>query len=214
MSLSSLIVDLATRIGQEIKAVRQQMTTALAGKVDTTDARLSDARTPTAHTHLGTDLSSTVPTNRLPGASPSSYGILLLAGDLAGTAAEPRVNAVSARVSNPIRAGSVSTSITSDASSGGNLINLEATGNATINALTNPTDFQTVRHHIVASGGDRQVTFAGGYVAAANLAGGLGPYTVPRGKVLSTVSEYVANRNTGADADAPAWVLCSAYITG
>jgi len=129
VSLSSLIADLATRVGQEIKAVRGEvatglsgkaatshthaesdvagLTTALAGKVPTSrtvsagtgltgggdltadrslavsygtsagtacqgnDSRLSDARTPTSHTHaesdvtnLVADLAAKVPTSR------------------------------------------------------------------------------------------------------------------------------------------------------
>ena len=43
------LTDLASRIGRDIKALRD-------GKADATDPRLSDARTPTAHTHPITDV--------------------------------------------------------------------------------------------------------------------------------------------------------------
>jgi hypothetical protein len=45
VSLADQISALATRVAQEFNSVR----TALAGKVDTSDARLTNARTPTAH---------------------------------------------------------------------------------------------------------------------------------------------------------------------
>lgn len=114
-------------------------------------------------------------------------------------------------VAHGVRSGSVSSSVTSDASSGaGNLVNLQITGNVTINAPTNPVDWQTFEHHMVAVGADRTVTFAGGYVPGG---AGLGPYTVPRGKVLIAKSVYVGNRATAADAAAPAWALVSVDIT-
>lgn len=43
------LADLASRIGRDIKALRD-------GKVDGDDARLSDARTPTAHQHAVADV--------------------------------------------------------------------------------------------------------------------------------------------------------------
>ena len=43
------LTDLASRIGRDIKALRD-------GKADTTDPRLSDARTPTAHQHAVADV--------------------------------------------------------------------------------------------------------------------------------------------------------------
>lgn len=114
-------------------------------------------------------------------------------------------------VSNPIRSGSVTTSLTSDAASGtGNLINLQLNGDATINALTNPTDHQVIEHHMVAVGASRTVTFAGGYVSGGY---GLGPFTVPRGAVLVARSIYVGNRANSSDASTPAWVLISVGIS-
>lgn len=114
-------------------------------------------------------------------------------------------------VSNPIRSGSVSTSLTSDASSGaGNLINLQITGDATINPPSNPTDYQELRHHCVAVGADRKVTFGAGYSPTTGIP--LGPYVIPRGKVLVTRSEYIGNRATAADVAAPAWALVEARL--
>lgn len=116
-------------------------------------------------------------------------------------------------VSNPIRLGNVSSTVTSDASSSaGNLINLNVNGDITIVAPINPTDHQVLEHHCVAVGADRQVTFTG----TAYVLGGaptLGPYLIPRGKVLVARSVYIGNRATAADAASPAWALVSAAIT-
>ncbi len=110
-----------------------------------------------------------------------------------------------------VREGSVSSFVTSDASSGaGNLVNIAVNGNITVNALTNPSDFQEIRHHFVAVGADRTVTFAGGFLPSGGAA--LGPYAIPRGKVLVTRSEYLGNRNDAADVDAPAWALLEAKL--
>ncbi len=116
-------------------------------------------------------------------------------------------------VTNPIRLGNVSSTVTSDAASGaGNLINLNVNGNITIVAPINPTDHQVLEHHCVAVGADRQVTFTGtAYVLAG--AATLGPYTVPRGKVLVARSAYLGNRATVADVAAPAWGLISAEVS-
>jgi lysophospholipase L1-like esterase len=114
-------------------------------------------------------------------------------------------------VVSPIRAGSVSTAVTSDASSGaGNLVNLQITGDATINAPTGPTDWQVFEHHCVAVGAARNVTFGGGYVQAG---AGLGPYNVPRGAVLIARSVYLGNRSSPADITTPAWGLESVRIS-
>ena len=50
MSLQTRLGALITAIGADIKAL-------YAGKVDTNDSRLSDARTPTAHTHPAAQIS-------------------------------------------------------------------------------------------------------------------------------------------------------------
>jgi hypothetical protein len=83
-------------------AEQANLTSGLAGKADT------------VHGHAGTDLTSTVPTNRLPGAGPTAYGILRLAGDLGGTSAEPTVPALAdlADSAKPIFVGDATTNTT------------------------------------------------------------------------------------------------------
>jgi hypothetical protein len=168
------------------------------------DSRLSDARTPAAHAASHASGGSDPVTPAAIGALASSLlGAANGVGTLDANARQPTAQAP--LVSNPIRSGSVTTSLTSDAASGtGNLINLQINGNVTINALTNPTDHQVIEHHMVAVGASRTVTFAGGYI---NGGYGLGPFTVPRGAVLVARSIYVGNRATSADVAAPAWVL-------
>lgn len=52
----------------------------------------------TVHTHAAADITSgSFPASRLPGASPSAYGIVLLQGDLDGTAAAPTIRATGTR---------------------------------------------------------------------------------------------------------------------
>lgn len=115
-------------------------------------------------------------------------------------------------VKHQIRLGSVTSTVTSDAGSGaGNLVNINTNGNITVGAPTNPVDWQEFEHHFVAVGADRTVTFTGGYVLGG--APTLGPYLVPRGKVLIARSVYIGNRATAADAAAPAWALVSAAVT-
>lgn len=192
------------------------------------DPRLSDSRTPLAHTHAGSDIASgTVAYARLPVGTATST---VAAGDDArivgaqqtsakGTAngyasldSAVRVpNAQMPIVLSPIRSGSVTTSVTSDASSGaGNIVNLAATGDATINAPTNAVDWQVFEHHIVAQGAARNITFAGGYVRGGAE---LGPYAVPRGAVLIARSVYVGNRANASDVTTAAWILESVRIT-
>jgi hypothetical protein len=117
------------------------------------------------------------------------------------------------RVMNPIRSGTVSASLTSDASTtAGNLVNLDITGAATINPPTNPTDFQQLRYHCVAVGAARTVTFGAGILTTTGIT--LGPYSLTRGQVLAALLEYVGNKNSATDVDAPAWALMSATIVG
>lgn len=115
--------------------------------------------------------------------------------------------------SSPIRFGTVAASLTSDAAraQGGNIANITATGNITINAPTNPTDGQIMRYRVVASGAQRTVTFAG-IVASTGLT--LGPFTVLRGAVLIAALEYVSIRQTSAGVAAPSWVLTAATVSG
>jgi hypothetical protein len=108
MSLSSLVNDLATRVGQEIKAVRAELSAGLSSKANDSavvhntgaenisgvkaflsgltvpnpsasahpvrhdDSRLSNARTPTAHTHAQSDVTGLV--TALDGKSPYEAG--------------------------------------------------------------------------------------------------------------------------------------------
>lgn len=76
------------------------------------DAALT-GKADTVHGHAGSDLTSTVPTNRLPGASPTAYGIVRLTGDLGGTSAEPTVPALATRprglIADGVRTSSAST---------------------------------------------------------------------------------------------------------
>lgn len=114
-------------------------------------------------------------------------------------------------VSSPIRSGSASSSLTSDASSGaGNYLDIAITGNATINAPTNAVNWQIFKWHLLASGAARTITFGGGIIAGG---AGLGPYNVPRGSVLIAEAQYVGNRTNTSDVSSPAWALTSATIT-
>jgi hypothetical protein len=114
-------------------------------------------------------------------------------------------------VQHQIRTGSVTTSVTSDAGSGaGNLVSLNANGNITVNAPSNPVDWQRFEHHIVALGAARTVTFGGGYVTSGPS---LGPWSLTRGQVLVARSTYIGNRNNSSDQLTPAWALEYVGIT-
>lgn len=118
-------------------------------------------------------------------------------------------------VANAIRTGSASSSLTSDArrvQGGGNIANITATGNITINAPTSPSDGQIMRYRVLASGAQRTVTFGGGIVGSTGLTNLV--FTVPRGTVLISALEYVSIRQTSAGAAAPAWVLTAATVSG
>jgi hypothetical protein len=119
-------------------------------------------------------------------------------------------------LTSELRAGSVSVSLTSNAADGGNgrpanIVDLDVTGNATINPPSNPTNGQVMRYRCVAQGAQRTVTLGLGFVASSGLT--LGPYTIPQGRVLIFAIEYVGIRTTSAGAAAPAWVLTAATIS-
>lgn len=220
MSLASQITALATRIGQEIKAVRAAM--ALDNAVvhrtgDETvngvktfgsaarfpvgdrednpvlrgDGRLVDARTPLAHQHDAGDVAS-------------------------GYLSSARMPAVLSE----LRSGSASSSLAPNAarSQGGTISNIVVGGNITVAGPTNPSDGQVMKYRLRANGADRTVTFAAAASGAPKIVAStgvtLGPYTVPRGRVLIAALEYVADRRTSADAADPAWVLTAATISG
>lgn len=120
-------------------------------------------------------------------------------------------------LASELRAGTVSSSLTSNAADGGNgrpanIVDLAVTGNATINPPSNPTNGQVMRYRCVAQGAQRTVTLGSGFVASTGLT--LGPYTIPQGRVLIFTIEYVNIRTTSAGAAAPAWVLTAATTTG
>lgn len=179
------------------------LTTALAGKADSGAAPTTHAA---SHASGGSDPVTPAAIGAL---ATTAKGAASGVGSL--TSASRQTSSEIPIVRHQIRTGSVTTSVTSDAGSGaGNLVNITTNGAITVNPPTNPVDWQEFDHHFVAVGADRTVTFAGGYVTAGPS---LGPWTVPRGKVLVTRSEYIGNRATSADAAAPAWALVSAGVT-
>lgn len=78
MSLTGNLAAAFTRVAAECNAIRQT----LAGKVNTTDPRLSDARTPTAHTHPAAQISDATATGRavLTAADPAAARAAIGAG--------------------------------------------------------------------------------------------------------------------------------------
>lgn len=115
-----------------------------------------------------------------------------------------------------VRSGTVASALQPDASVGGDVSNLIATGNITLSGPTNPVDAQVLRFRVRAQGADRTVTFSSTstpkIVASTGIT--LGPYTVPRGRVLVAALEYCADRRTSTDAADPAWVLTAATVSG
>lgn len=103
-----------------------------------------------------------------------------------------------------IRTGTVSTSLTIDAAGAGNVVDLTATGNITLNAPTNPVNGQQLRVNVLASGAARTVTWSG-VVASTGLT--LGAYSVPQNLVGLFLVTYSTLRTT------PAWVLTSATVS-
>ena len=99
---------------------------------------------------------------------------------------------------------------------GGDVIPYVANGNLTINGPTSPDDGQPLKLRVRANGADRTVTFASGSTPKIVPSTGLtlGPYTVPRGRVLIAALEYAGDRRTSADAADPAWVLTAATVSG
>lgn len=81
MSIVGDVTAFATRIAQEINAVRSELTSGLAGKADNTDARLSDARTP---------LDGSVTNVKVAGGAAIAESKLALASDAAAATASRR----------------------------------------------------------------------------------------------------------------------------
>lgn len=94
------------------------------------------------------------------------------------------------------------TAVTLDASQG-NLRNITATANVTLNAPTSPVDGQQLRVNVLASGAIRTVTFSGVLLTTGIT---LGPYSVPSGAVGLFLLTYTALRAT------PAWYLVAAAV--
>jgi hypothetical protein len=159
------------------------------------DSRLSDARTPLAHTHPATDLTATgtrdtttflrgdntwaVPPGgggTVSDATTSTKGIIQLAGDLGGTAAAPTVTR-RAPIGG-VQAPTYAATITPNAGNG-NHVRITATGNLTLNAPTGGVDGQRLLIEINGSGADRTVTFAVAVETSQAAPGRV--YTVPSG---------------------------------
>lgn len=113
-------------------------------------------------------------------------------------------------VDNPTRAITYAATITPDASTAGNLIEITATGALTIQAPTNGTNFQKLRITVLASGADRVVTFAQNGTTSYIYPAGKLPmaFPVPSGQVLVTELVYTTLLGT------PAWILTSAELPG
>lgn len=102
-----------------------------------------------------------------------------------------------------ISTGSGSGTVSLDFATVGNLINYTATGNVTFNAPSNPVDRAVIRFAVLASGGDRDVTFANTYLLSTGLSSRT--FTVPSGQVLLAAAEYSEL--------AGAWILTAATIS-
>lgn len=101
-------------------------------------------------------------------------------------------------VLSPVRAGSVTSALTVDASTGaGNVIDLTITGNPTIN-ISNGVNGQRLVLRLLASGADRTVTLGS---AILEPPGKPSVYTIPAGTILKLELEYVGLRST------PLWWL-------
>lgn len=137
---------------------------AAADSVRHDDTRLSDARTPTTHTHAESDVTNLVADVALkaPLASPT----------FTGTVTAPGV------VKTP-QTITYAATITPDASTGDNF-KCTATGALTINAPTNPSDGQALVVEVLASGAQRIVTLQAAIVLLTSTAG---PLTIASGKI-------------------------------
>lgn len=165
------------------------------------DARLSDARTPTAHTHAQADvtgLSTALSGKQDTSAKGAASGYASLDAATKLPVAQMPV------VLSAIRSGSFASSYTPDAAGAGNIIDVTATGNLTINAPTNPVNGQLLRLAVLASGALRTVTFSGVAVSTGLT---VGPYSVPQDQVLLAVLTYSTLRTT------PAWVLTACTVS-
>jgi hypothetical protein len=129
-----------------------------------TDTRLTDARTPTAHTHaeadvtgLVSDLAAKVPTSRsisttsplagggaLSGdltltvgdASGAAKGVVMLTGDLGGTATSPTVANVGGQPAANVAAGSVLANAATNANTASAIVRRDASGNFSAGTIT------------------------------------------------------------------------------
>mgnify|MGYP006188521723 CR=1 FL=1 len=255
MSLSSNVTALATRIGQEIKAVRTEITSALSGYVPTTrtvsagtglsgggdlsanrslavsygttagtaaqgnDARLSDARTPTAHVHAGADISSgTVAYARLPVGTAAST--VAAGNDARFTDARTPTAHVHAGadissgtldaarlpvVLSPVRAVAYSATPTVDPTVSGTNVSITATGNITTLAVstTGAVNRQALEIAVLGSGGARTVTFATAIRTSTGIT--RGPHTIASGEVGIFLVRYYSLVS--------AWVLVAATVS-
>jgi len=131
------------------------------------DTRLSDARTPVAHTHteadvtnLVSDLAAKVPTSRTVGttapltgggalsgnltlgvadATAGAVGVVQLAGDLGGTAAAPAVATVGGQTAANVAAGAVLANAATATNTGLAIVRRDAGGAAALNVTGNVT---------------------------------------------------------------------------
>lgn len=201
MSLIDGISALATRVGQEIKSVRDTMAAdsavvhksgdetvagiktfssapvvplgaASGNPVRRDDARLSDARTPTSHSHAFGDLSGVADASHTHAASPRT---VTYAGSITLT---------------PLSGVDV------------DRVNITATGGPTITPGTG-ADGQIIRLAVLASGAQRVVTIA----ASVRLSTGITvrTLTIPQNQAGVIGLEYVGLLG--------AWVLFAAYVT-
>jgi hypothetical protein len=107
-------------------------------------------------------------------------------------------------VLSAIRPGTVSTSLTIDAAGAGNIVDLTATGNITLNAPTNPVNGQQLRVNVLASGAARTVTWSGVQTSTGIT---LGAYSIAQNAIGLFLLTYSTLRTT------PAWVLTSATVS-
>jgi hypothetical protein len=243
VALTDQISSLATRIATEIKAVRSELTTAIAGRVPTSrtvsagtglsgggdlsadrtltvsygttagtaaqgnDSRLSDARTPTAHTHAAADVNSgTLAIARIPTGTTSSTVAL---GDhthaasaiASGTLDAARLPAVL----SPVRTVTYSATPTIDPTVSGTNVSITATGDITTLAVstTGAVNRQGLEIAVLGSGGARSVTFASAIRTSTGVS--RGPHSIASGEVGIFLVRYYSLVS--------AWVLVAATVS-
>lgn len=112
-------------------------------------------------------------------------------------------NARLPRVLSPVTATTgVTGAQSTDAATAGNFLNWTMTGNATLNAPTNPTDGQILHLRALASGATRTITLGSG---VQNASGATFPLSVSSGKVGRVALEYMGLIS--------AWVVTAAVVT-